>query len=437
MRFHSTRDRTVSATLGETLTAGVAADGGLYVPERLPRVSPDDFPPGDGLDRMASTLLRPFTGGDPLDAHLEAVCGRAFNFPAPLVRLSGAPGPASVLELFHGPTCAFKDFGARFLAAGLECTHGRNGKLTILVATSGDTGGAVAAAFHRAPWADVVLLYPKGRVSPRQAHQLACWDENVRTFAVLGTFDDCQRMVKEAFRDPGLARVCRLSSANSINLGRLLPQMAYYADASLRIWRGEGRKPNFIVPTGNLGNATACALAREIGLPIGDIVLATNENRTIVDYFERGVWEPRDAIATLSSAMDVGNPSNFERLRWLFPDAQRLRSRLTAQAVSDRQVRETIRSDEARLHRVWCPHSATAACVYWRLPEKRRDEHWVLVATAHPAKFSEVIEPLIGRTVPVPPALAALLQLPRREQDLPPRLDALREELRGSSAGSR
>jgi threonine synthase len=299
--------------------------------------------------------------------------------------------------------------------------------VTILVATSGDTGGAVAAAFHRRPWVDVVLLYPDGLVSPRQAQQLSCWGENVRTFAVRGTFDDCQRIVKEAFRDSTLTATHRLSSANSINVGRLLPQMVYYAAASLAIWHREQRKASFIVPSGNLGNVTACAWARQSGLPIGDIVLATNENRTVTEFLETGTWRPRPSVTTLASAMDVGNPSNMERLRALYPDGPA--RHVQAQLVTDEQIRETIRQDASRMGYIWDPHGATAAHVYHQLPGDRLEEPWVMVATAHPAKFNEIVEPLVGRDVPVPPALARLLSLPRQEEKLEPTLDALRTRL--------
>lgn len=430
MRFISTRAPAAQAGLSQAITEGMASQGGLYVPERMPVLSPEALPRTTALDLLAPRLLRPFADGDPLDAELDSICSEAFAFPAPLVRLDGTPGPASVLELYHGPTCAFKDFGARFLAASLErAPRGRDGRLTILVATSGDTGSAVAAAFHGRPWVDVVLLYPKGLVSPRQAHQLTCWGGNVRTFAVLGTFDDCQRMAKAAFRDQALARTHTLSSANSINVGRVLPQMVYFASASLQIWRAEGRAPNFIVPSGNLGNALACVWAREVGLPIGDIVLATNENRPITDYLQQGEWRPRASVPTLASAMDIGDPSNMERLRWLFPKVEQLRDRVSARLVSDDEIRRVIREDAAALGRVWCPHSATAARVYHTLARERVDQPWVLVATAHPAKFNETVEPLIGRPVPLLPALDRMLRLPRREEDLPATLDALRARL--------
>ena len=426
MRFVSTRGRTPPVTLSEAITDGIAADGGLFVPEQLPSLSWSDFPQSASLPSLAELLIAPFAAGDPLGDDLAAICREAFSFPAPLVPLERARGNASVLELFHGPTCAFKDFGARFLAAALERLHGFGRKVTILVATSGDTGGAVAAAFHRRAWVDVVLLYPQGLVSPRQAQQLACWGDNVRTFAVRGTFDDCQRIVKEAFHDPRLAETHRLSSANSINAGRLLPQMVYYAASSLAIWYREGRKANFIVPSGNLGNGTACVWARAAGLPIGDIVLATNENRTVTEFVDTGAWRPRPSVATLASAMDVGNPSNMERLRGLLGDA--LSAHLQAHLVTDDQIRATIREDASRIGYVWDPHGATAAYVYHQL-RARHDDPWVLAATAHPAKFNEIVEPLVGREIPVPPALARLLDLPRQEQELEPSLDALRARL--------
>jgi len=361
---------------------------------------------------------------------LGEVTRDAFTFPAPLVEVTATPGPLSVLELFHGPTAAFKDFGARFLAASLErIPRADPRRLTILVATSGDTGGAVASAFYRRSWVDVVVLYPKGLVSPRQEKQLACWGDNVRTFAVRGNFDDCQRMVKEAFVDPALGEHLLLSSANSINVGRLLPQMVYYAKASLEIWLDEGRRPNFIVPTGNLGNALACIWARQLGLPIGDIVLATNENRSVPEFLGDGVWRPRASVATLASAMDVGNPSNMERLRWLFPGVDDLREQLSASPVSDEEIRETIRRDHREFGQTWCPHTATAACVYRRLSAERREERWVLVATAHPAKFNDIVEPLIGTQVPVPPALAELLSLPSVQTEIAPQLASLRAAL--------
>ena len=427
MRLHSTRDRTLTAGLGEAIARGLAPDGGLYVPEALPRLDVAALERAGSLADVAAGLVQPFAAGDALASLVPAITADAFDFPAPIVEVGLAGAPLSVLELFHGPTAAFKDFGARFLAATLERLPSADPRrLTILVATSGDTGGAVAAAFHGRPWVDVIVLYPRGLVSARQEKQLACWGGNVRTLAVRGTFDDCQRMVKEAFVDPALARDHRLSSANSINVGRLLPQMVYYARTSLELARRDGRPPNFIIPTGNLGNALACVWAREAGLPIGDIVLACNANASIPEFLDGGEWRPRASVATLASAMDVGNPSNMERLRALYPDPAKLRATVRAERVDDDEIRRTIRRDHRELGQTWCPHTATAAAAWRRLPEARRAERWVLVATAHPAKFNDIVEPLIGAEVPVPPSLARLLALPSIQRVVEPRLDALR-----------
>jgi threonine synthase len=430
MRFLSTRDAAHALGLGEAIGRGLAPDGGLYVPERLPRLDAGALRRTSNLDGLAQGVIAPFASGDAMADWLGDITRDAFVFPAPVVEVQGSDGPLSVLELFHGPTAAFKDFGARFLAATLErLPRPDPRRLTILVATSGDTGGAVAAAFHRRPWVDVVVLYPRGLVSARQEKQLACWGANVRTLSVAGTFDDCQQMVKDAFVDPALSTSLRLSSANSINIGRLLPQMVYYAKASLELSAVDGRAPNFIIPTGNLGNALACVWAREAGLPIGEIVLASNANQTVPDYLRTGEWRPRPSVATLASAMDVGNPSNMERLRWLFPEVGVLREKLASYTVSDEQIRETIRRDHRELGQTWCPHTATAACVYRSFESRRRAGRWVLVATAHPAKFNDVVEPLIGESVPVPPALEALLSLPSRQTQIEPGLEALRAVL--------
>lgn len=430
MHYISTRNADHSVTLGEAIARGIAPDGGLYVPLEFPHFATRQFEADVQLSQIAARLLAPFAEGDALAAELPAICSEAFNFDAPLVHMPSAPAPMSVLELFHGPTCAFKDFGARFLAACLErIRRNQKRKLTILVATSGDTGAAVAAAFHDKPWVGVAVLYPQGKVSERQAHQLACWGGNVRTFAVRGTFDDCQRMVKEAFADPALAQTHQLSSANSINIGRLLPQMVYFAKAGLQLWRESGRRANFIVPTGNLGNALACIWARHVGVPIGEIVLATNANQSITEYLRTGEWAPRPSVATLANAMDVGNPSNMERLRHLHPDFEELQGQIGASSVDDIEIRGTIRRDSHELDRLWCPHSATAAKVFRRLLARGARGHWVVVATAHPAKFNEIVEAQTGREALVPDSLARLLALPRQETELDPTLGALREQL--------
>ncbi len=411
MRFLSTRDRAHAVSLSEAVARGIAPDGGLYVPESLPQLAIEAH--DSSLRVVAREVLAPFCAGDPLGTQLDAILEEAFNFEAPL---NAVEEGLDVLELFHGPTSAFKDFGARTLAAMLARAPAADSRpLTILVATSGDTGGAVAAAFHRRPGVAVVVLYPRGLVSPRQEQQLTCWGENVHTFSVAGTFDDCQRIVKEAFASAPLAARWRFSSANSINAGRLLPQVVYYAAASLAVRQRTGRAASFIVPSGNLGNALAALWARAMGLPIGEIVLAHNANRTVPDFIRTGQWHPRASVATLASAMDVGNPSNMERVRHLLPDIETLRAAVSAVSVEDAAIRARIRADFERTGRIWCPHTAVGAEAYARLSKERRERrHWVLVATAHPSKFSEIVEPIVGRAVPVPAPLAALLQLPRR-----------------------
>lgn len=427
MHFTSTRDAGHQAALSVAIRRGIAPDGGLYVPEWLPRQG--EGIPGAGLPlpRIAQALLGPFFAGDPLEPSLRELCEEAFDFPAPLTRVASGPGPAAVLELFHGPTAAFKDFGARFLAAALErLKRDAPGRLTLLVATSGDTGGAVAAAFHRRPWVDVVVLYPKGLVSPRQEKQLTCWGGNVAALAVRGTFDDCQELVMQAFLSADLRKTHEFSSANSINIGRLLPQIAYYAAASLDVRKRYGVAASFIVPAGNLGNALACIWARRMGMPIDRIVLAHNANRAVPDLLASGEWRPRASVPTLASAMDVGNPSNLERLLALCPEPTQLRSEIAAASVTDDEIRAQIRLDYARYGRVWCPHTATAARVYDRLSAGERSAGvWVLVATAHPAKFNDVVEPLIGAAVTAPPSLERLLTLPGSSVEIAPDLDAL------------
>ncbi len=413
MLFASTRGASPAVGFSSALVQGLAPDGGLYVPQQWPQFALDAWPAAAALPVLAEPLLQRFAEGDALVAQAGDIVRDAFNFPAPLVPLDET-GHLSVLELFHGPTAAFKDFGARFLAACMTRIRSGNPKvLRILVATSGDTGGAVAAAFHRRPGIEVVVLFPKGLVSPTQERQLTCWGDNVTSLAVRGTFDDCQRLVKQAFLDPDLQATAELSSANSINLGRLLPQAAYYVATSLAVWRKHGQKASFIIPSGNLGNSVACLWARQMGLPIGDIVLAHNANRTLPDYLQTGVLQPRPSIATLASAMDVGNPSNLERMSQLYPDAAQLSQQLEAVSISDAQISARIISDFATRGQVWCPHTATAAEAYEQLPaERRASGRWVLVATAHPAKFREIVEPLIGQAVTVPENLRRLFELP-------------------------
>ncbi len=422
MRYISTRGEG-PVTLDQALVRGIAADGGLYLPDVLPTFVPEDFAGAPSLSAVAQVLLAPFFAGSVLAPDLDAILAETFHFPIPETVL---PGRRSLLELYHGPTAAFKDVGAGFLAACLTRLQGDVADpLTILVATSGDTGGAVAAAFDERPGMRVVILFPDGRVSDRQAQQLSCWSDNVLSLRVDGRFDDCQSLVKRALRDGKLTGRFRFSSANSINIGRLLPQAIYYADAALRHYRASGTYAGFVIPTGNLGNALACLLAREMGLPIGPVLLATNANRTLPDYLETGEWRPRESVATHASAMDVGDPSNMERLRAVLGDAALLRDRLNVVSIGDRQIEEELAMAYNEFGFAICPHTATASRAWREMSCSERDSvHWILVATAHPAKFETIVEPLIGAVVPVPPELAAILSRPRRSTRIEPTLDA-------------
>jgi threonine synthase len=427
LQYLSSRGGAPGVALSEAIRQGLAPDGGLYVPTRLPAVDVGAVARPTRLPDIAQRALDGFFAGDRLQPLLADIARAAFDFPAPTTAVEKCPDPLFVLELFHGPTAAFKDFGARFLAETLERWQSPSeSPMTILVATSGDTGGAVAAAFHRRPWVRIVILYPKGLVSARQEQQLTCWGENVRALRIGGTFDDCQRLVKEAFVNARLRARHHFSSANSINIGRLLPQTVYYAASSLDIERRTGAKASYIIPAGNLGNAFAAVWARSVGFPIERIVLAHNANRTVPDYLRTGEWLPRPSIQTLASAMDVGNPSNMERLRALYPTFDAITEHLSAQSVDDATIRTRIREDFMQFGREWCPHTATAAEVYRRLSEReRRDRPWVLVATAHPAKFNDIVEPIIGKPVEIPAALGRLLELPQHMLDLPPTLKAV------------
>jgi len=428
MNFISTRGNAPAASLSAALNAGLAPDGGLYVPDRLPRFALEDFAGRETLADVAAHLLAPFCSGDEFAAQLAAICTEAFAFEAPLRAL--ATPDDYLLELFYGPTAAFKDFGARFLAACMRrIPRSDTRDLTILVATSGDTGAAVGAAFAGLPGFRVVILYPDERVSPRQAHQLGCFGGNVTALRVAGSFDDCQGMVKQAFADGELRARVPLSSANSISLGRLLPQMAYYAQAALAHWRAQSTLLNFVVPTGNLGNACACVLARACGLPIGRIALATNANLTLHDFFAGAEYAPRPSVVTLANAMDVGAPSNFERLRWLYPDSAQLRREFCVDAIGDEAIMATIRERYARYGEVHCPHTATAVRTLEALRQEGVSGAWAVAATAHAAKFDRIVEPLIERAVEVPPALAELLERPSHAEPLAADYPALRRVL--------
>jgi threonine synthase len=403
MLVASTRNRAEAVTFREALVRGLAPDGGLYLPVALPRIEAGDLESWRGVPfgDLAAALSRRLLGDEFPATVIERLVRDALDFPVPTVPIE--PG-RFVLELFHGPTLAFKDFGARFLARLLgHVLASDRRRATILVATSGDTGSAVAHGFHDVPHVHVVVLYPRGKVSPFQEAQMATLGGNVTAIRVPGTFDDCQRLVREAFLDPRLSAL-HLSSANSINIGRLLPQTFYYAASYLAVTRGTGSPIVFSVPTGNVGNLTAGVLAQRLGIPIARFVVGTNLNAVLPEYLESGGYRPRPSVATISNAMDVGDPSNFERLAQLHAGSlDALRHNLFAVSIDEAETRATIRDVHARTGYVLDPHGAVGWAAAARFAARCPGAAPIVtLATAHPAKFGNVIARELGFTPPLP-----------------------------------
>jgi threonine synthase len=428
-----------SVSLREALIKGLAPGGGLYVPEAI-----DEWPdreierlPTRTLTEIAYRVLRPYTRGE-LDATaFEAAVVEALNFPIPVVEVE--PGICA-LELFHGPTLAFKDVGARTMARLMAALDTGDQPLTVLAATSGDTGSAVAHAFHGVPHTRVVVLYPEGRVSPTQEAQLTMFnaeDGNVRAYAVAGSFDDCHRLTREAFGDRAIRDRVRLTSANSVNVGRLLPQMVYYFHAiagTARLRHDRAAGVVVCTPSGNFGNLTAGLMAKRAGLPIARFVAATNVNDVVPQYLETGRFAPRPSVRTIANAMDVGHPSNFERMLWLYGhDVDAMRRDIAGVRYADDEVRGTIKRVYETRGYLLDPHSAIG---YMGLKAYlgqagQAGQVGIFLATAHPAKFREIVEPIIGRGVQTPAPLADALARPRHILRMDASLEAVAEALRG------
>lgn len=426
MTFYSTKNPSFRVDFRRAVLEGLPPDNGLYMPVEIPELDPAfwqslqayRFP--ELAFRMAENLLRASLPA----RELEAIVHRAINFPAPLRRLGDG---VSVLELFHGPSMAFKDFGARFMAEVMSyLNRGEDRELTVLVATSGDTGGAVAAGFHSVPGIRVVILYPSGKVSPLQEKQLTTWGGNVQALEVSGTFDDCQAMVKRAFLDEELRRRMRLTSANSINIARLIPQSFYYAEGYKQVL-ATGSPPAFVVPSGNFGNLTAGLFARRMGMPAQAFVAATNLNDVVPAYLKSGRYEPRPSVRTLSNAMDVGAPSNFARLMDLYGSTwNNIRQDLAGFSFSDAQSLDAMRGVHERFSYVLDPHTAVGYLAARAFLRPNPDRQAIVLGTAHPAKFNEVVEQALGSPVPLPPALEQVLHQAKDAQRLAAQFDALK-----------
>jgi len=423
VRLVSTRDRSLASTFLAAAAGAQPADGGLWIPASLPPSADLDALLARPWGERCATLLHRLLGDEFSRAELDALVAESLDFPLPLVEVE--PG-VFALELFHGPTLAFKDVGARFLASVLARSADR--PRTILTATSGDTGAAVAHAFWRRPGFRAVVLYPAGRVSPRQERQFACLGHNVHALAVDGSFDDCQALAKACFADTALSTDLGLTSANSINIARLLAQSLYYFEAAAQLRdRGLPTPPVFAVPSGNFGNLCAGLMAQAMGLPVAAFVAATNANDTVPVYLDGGDYRPRPSVPTFSNAMDVGAPSNWERIAALASDPADLRRTLRWDRFADGETLQAMGALD-RLGYAACPHSAVA----WGVLKRRLqpNETGVFLATAHPAKFPEVVEQATGRVPGLPPVLAALETAPLLAQPQANEVATLKRKLR-------
>lgn len=408
MLYHSTNNPSYRVDLKEAILRSLPPDNGLYMPDALPVLGEDFWKIWRYLSfqEIGIAVADAFFGTDVPAADLTEIVEGTLAFDAPLVTL----GPGDhVLELFHGPTLAFKDFGARFMARLMAwLTRGDERLLTVLVATSGDTGGAVASAFHNVPGTRVVILYPKGKVSGLQEKQLTALGGNITALEVDGSFDDCQALVKSAFLDRELSERLNLTSANSINLARLVPQSFYYIHAARQL--PEGVKPVFVVPSGNFGNLTAGLLAMQLGLPVDHFIAATNRNDVVPEFLRTGEYAPRPSVATISNAMDVGTPSNFVRMQALFGGSwDQMKSKVSGMWFNDDQTRAAVREVKSIYNYEIDPHGA----IGWLAARAWRASHpcsaTVTLETAHPAKFPDVMDAELGAgAVEVPERLAIL-----------------------------
>ena len=426
MKLISTNGGGRSVSLREAVFQSMPQDGGLYIPEKIPRISDSDLAgmKGKSLPEIAF-MMSGYLLAEALPAGtLQNIIDDAFNFDAPLVQLSPS---LHVLELFHGPTLAFKDFAARFMArlmASFNVTESR--ERTILVATSGDTGGAVAHAYYRVPGIRVFILYPSGKVSDVQELQLTTLGENITALEVDGTFDDCQRVVKAAFADARLAEKHLLTSANSINISRLIPQSFYYG----YLWTllAENQRPLIVsVPSGNLGNLTAGLLAKKMGIPISHFIAAANANDVLPAYLASGMYEPRKSLETYSNAMDVGAPSNFSRMLHLYENAYAaLRKDISGYSISDEQTIATMKSVADKYGYVSDPHGAVGFAAMQKYLKTRKDACCgVVLETAHPAKFPLTISLAHSHEVPMPAQLESIRDRVSQKTSIPASLDAL------------
>jgi threonine synthase len=408
MKFYSTKDKNHLVGLREAVVHSLAPNGGLYMPEKIPTLSSEFFEhaPSLSFEEIALEVAKPFVENVIEDELLKRIVSQTITFDAPLVKVEEN---VLSLELFHGPTLAFKDFGARFMAHLLQhFAKEQRREVTVLVATSGDTGSAVANGFYNVPNVRVIILYPSGKVSTLQEKQFTTLGKNITAIEIDGTFDDCQHLVKTAFQDVSLNEQFFLTSANSINIARLLPQMFYYFYG----WSRLARKNRivFSVPSGNFGNLTAGLMAQRMGLPIHHFIASTNRNDSVANYLNKGTFTPHTSMATISNAMDVGNPSNFSRMLDLFEnDWNSMRESISGFSFSDEETAKAMDHVVKHSHYVLDPHGAVGYLGLTTFLKKNPGYTGVFLETAHPSKFLEKVEPIIHKSVDIPKSLQLFL----------------------------
>lgn len=429
MKYYSTNRQSSLVSFKEATIKGLAPDKGLYFPEIINHLDKEFISNIDDYsnEEIAYKVISPYVGSEIPEEKLRQIVSKTVNFPIPLVRMTDS---ISSLELFHGPTLAFKDIGARFMSRCLGYfVQGDSRKVTVLVATSGDTGGAVANGFYDVAGVDVVILYPSGKVSAVQEKQLTALGKNIHALEVIGTFDDCQQMVKQAFADKELTENKFLTSANSINVARWLPQQFYYFFA-YKQWADKNNPPVISVPSGNFGNICAGILAMQSGLPVKHFIAACNVNDILSDYLQTQELKPKQAIATLSNAMDVGNPSNFVRILEIFNHQfPELKSKLSSYSINDDETIVAIKEVYDKHNYLLDPHGAVGYLALKRYLAGHPGENGIFLETAHPVKFPEAVEKITGKEIEGPDSVQAIMRSEKKSIQVEAEYEALKDFL--------
>jgi len=417
MKYFSTNHQSPEVDFKQATINGQAPDKGLYFPERIPTISKEliENISQYSNEEIAYQVMKPYVGDTIPELELRRIVEETINFDIPLVKITDT---IYSLELYHGPTLAFKDIGARFMSRCLgyfvkqsDLDLGKKKKVTVLVATSGDTGGAVANGFYEVEGVEVVILYPSGKVSSVQEKQLTTLGKNIHALEIAGTFDDCQQMVKQAFTDEDLKQKLFLTSANSINVARWLPQQLYYFFA-YKLWADKNTPPVISVPSGNFGNICAGILAHQSGLPVQHFIAACNSNDVVPNYMQSKQYVPKNAVATISNAMDVGNPSNFIRILEIFQHQfTNLSAVFSSYSISEDLTKSTLQSIYKNYHYLLDPHGAVGFIALEQYLQSYPEQKGIVLETAHPVKFYDAVEPLIGELVPIPVSIQHQLTL--------------------------